>query len=80
LDGRFFAIFGQKIDFRFNGLKCSFGSTDAERVNVVLGIYKHQMGLIFQKCIRLIVIDTKCHVKNKIVQRKSFFILLDGKS
>jgi hypothetical protein len=23
-----FAIFGQKIDFCFNGLKCSFGSTD----------------------------------------------------
>jgi hypothetical protein len=25
---RFFVIFGEKIDFCFNGLKCSFGSTD----------------------------------------------------
>jgi hypothetical protein len=25
---RFFVIFGQKTDFCFNGLRCSFGSTD----------------------------------------------------
>jgi hypothetical protein len=32
---RFFAIFGQKIDFCFNGLKCSIGSTDTWTENEI---------------------------------------------
>jgi hypothetical protein len=38
---------------------------------IIIFFSKHQMGLIFQKCILLV--DTKCHVKNKIVLRKVFF-------